>query len=375
MKIISGIGGNAQGICAALMVLAGCGGGATGVAPRATWQAPMRQVQISPAAACVRRVCIYLANATNSMITAYTKDANGDVAPVSTIAGSNTGLSYPDGIALNAAGGIYALNDSTSVTVYAAGANGDVAPIRTISGQKTKLKSTYLGLALDSSKNVYVVNRNRGLYCRSRFHCHWIGHNYVTVYAARANGNKAPIRRIGGSETGMDSAAPESIALDALGNLYVSTGYGCLGYCNGNSVFVYAAGANGNVAPIRTIYGSQTGLSYSEGIALDASGNIYVVNGAVHGHYSTSLTVYAAGANGNVAPIRTISGSNTRLTAPRGIALDKHGAIYVVNCCVAHYYYSAVLVYAAGANGNVAPIRAISGPYTGQDQPYGIAVH
>ena len=41
------------------------------------------------------------------------------------------------------------------------------------------------------------------------------------------------------------------------------------------------------------------------------------------------MTVYAAGANGNVARIQAISGSNTRLRQPFGIAVNAEGQIYV----------------------------------------------
>ncbi|MFY9884728.1 MAG: hypothetical protein WCB01_01245 [Candidatus Cybelea sp.] len=56
------------------------------------------------------------------------------------------------------------------------------------------------------------------------------------------------------------------------------------------------------------------------GITLDGSNNIYVANEggpSAHG----IVTVYAAGANGDVAPVNTISGANTELAEPRGIAI------------------------------------------------------
>ena len=60
-----------------------------------------------------------------------------------------------------------------------------------------------------------------------------------------------------------------------------------------------------------------------------------------------------------MAPIHTIAGPLTQLSVPRGIALDAAGDIYVSNCTT-----SAITVYPAGANGNVAPIRTIAGPNT-----------
>jgi outer membrane protein assembly factor BamB len=135
-------------------------------------------------------------------------------------------------------------------------------------------------------------------------------------------------------------------------------------------VTVYAAGANGNAVPIRTISGSKTGLSIPAGVALDGNGNVYVAdpttNNAVY-----AVTVYAASASGNVAPIRTISGSKTGLNTPVGVALDSGGNIYALN----HNPPESVKVYAVSANGNVSPIRAIRGSNTGLNSPAGIAVH
>lgn len=47
-----------------------------------------------------------------------------------------------------------------------------------------------------------------------------------------------------------------------------------------------------------------TGLDYVSGLALDQNGNLYVAN-----RYNSSITVYAAGATGNVAPTRRLRGS------------------------------------------------------------------
>ena len=49
-----------------------------------------------------------------------------------------------------------------------------------------------------------------------------------------------------------------------------------------------------------------TGLGFPVGVAVDGAGRIYVAN-----FNSSSIAVYAAGANGNATPNVTISGSNT----------------------------------------------------------------
>jgi hypothetical protein len=187
----------------------------------------------------------------------------------------------------------------------------------------------------------------------------------VTVYAAGANGNIAPIQKIEGLKTELNN--PWGIAVDDAHNIYVANE----GIAFGNgTVTVYRAGAGGDVAPIQTITGDNTGLIGPVGIALDADRNIYVANFNCCSQMAQGVNVYAAGAKGNVPPIRQISGSNTGIRGPLGIALDASLNLYVADSNSAG---DAVLVFAAGANGNVAPIRTISGSKAQLSSLFGIA--
>jgi DNA-binding beta-propeller fold protein YncE len=100
---------------------------------------------------------------------------------------------------------------------------------------------------------------------------------------------------------------------------------------NGSNPTAYPIAASGDVAPIALM----TDMSGSYGLARDASGRTYVAN-----HGNNTVTVYAANANGNVPPLAVIGGSNTGLDQPGGIALDATGKIYVLNsrlpgnCCI-----------------------------------------
>src|SRR2546422_654579 len=91
------------------------------------------------------------------------------------------------------------------------------------------------------------------------------------------------------------------------------------------------ARASGNALPMAVITGDQTGLCDPFAIALDAAGKLYVAN-----HCANSITVYAPGANGNVAPDHAIVGDqivgdHTGLSSPSGLALGASGSIYVAN--------------------------------------------
>jgi len=238
----------------------------------------------------------------------------------------------------------------------------------------------------------------------------------VTVYPALAHGNVAPSQDISGSNTMFRSSLGISgTAIDRAGNLIVSTGFLCLltfphtatgnvhptkaicgentgisdsqevaidpsgdivvanetgGFDGLGNILTFAPSANGNVKPLFTLEGAHTGLLSPVGVAFDAAGKLYVSN-----FDPQSITVYAAGhLNGDVAPIATITGSKVGLTGVGGIALDKSGNIYVANGATGGSVDNFVAEFRAGSNGNVSPIRKIAGPRTQLTGPLGIAV-
>jgi len=361
---------------------------------------------------------IYVANSntdgSSAIINIYAKGSNGDATPIATIGGPSTGLSSPDGIAVDYSGKIYVADNSGSVFVYSAGSNGNAAPIATITGGNTSLNSPG-GIVLDSSGKIYVVDydnntsaacvyvypalgsstgllnesptatisgSNAGMYQAQAIALDSSGKIYVVdpnisslfVYPALGSStgllNESPIATISGSNTGL--SWPQGIALDSSGKIYMTNevGYG--------SVLVYPAlGSNTgllNEAPTATVGGSNTGLSYPYGIALDSSGNIDVVDNG-----SNSVTVYPALGSStgllNEAPSATISTTiTTGLGSPQGIALDSSGNIYVVDDGSGGGSPAGVFVYPAGSNANAAPIATISGSSTSLSSPQGVAV-
>jgi sugar lactone lactonase YvrE len=181
----------------------------------------------------------------------------------------------------------------------------------------------------------------------------------ITVYASGAHGNAAPVQTIAGPNTAL--SFPAGIAVDQeSGDIYVAdTG---LGSPPTPAVRVFAANANGNVAPIATIAGAGTGIVHPNGVALDSGGNIYISE-------PSSILVFAPGSNGNVAPIRTIGGSKTLLNEATGLAFDASSNLYVSNIDE-----DIITVYGVGTNGNAKPIRTIVGAKTHLGDPLGVAV-
>jgi 6-phosphogluconolactonase (cycloisomerase 2 family) len=177
----------------------------------------------------------------------------------------------------------------------------------------------------------------------------------VTIYAKGAIGDVAPVRSIVGPAT--ELRFPSAVAVDVHGNRYVANRAT-------NSVTVYSSNARGNAAPLRTIAGARTGLNLPTGLALDARGDLYVANRS-----AGTITVYAPTANGNAVPIRAIEGSTTDLKEPTSIALDREQRVFVTNLA-GH----SVTVFANGASGDVAPVRVILGKRARLTAAFAIAV-
>jgi len=330
----------------AAAALASCGGTSTN--PSTPRQTPAQTTKL------MARPAIYVANALydSPSVTSYGRRANGDMVPLQTIAGSNTGLREPLGIAVDHRGKIYVANvfgggsnGYGSILIFAPGANGNVAPVATID----EGLDYPFGVALDTSGNVYVAN-NQG--------------QSVTIYAAKTY---KEIGAISGDDTQL---YPVGLSFDSGGNLYVAN------FDDDGSgpgwITVYPAGARGDIKPIRQIYGHRTGLTDpGGGIALDSAGNLYIAN---DGYPSAqSILVYSAGAHGDAKPIRTISGPKTQLAGADGLALDARSRIYVTTASPLSGPTS-VLVFAPNADGNVKPVREIEGAQTGLFASAGISV-
>ncbi len=323
--------------CIATLSVA-CSSGSTSTSPTPTPAAP---------------TLYFATDSSANTLTAYPLNANGNVSPSRTIAGAATGLGYPRRIVIDGTGNLYVANapgaaQPHSITVYAPTANGNVAPIRTIMGANTGLTGVN-GLALDNTTtNLYAAN------CGACFDSTgsdgiliWpaaangniapsssiaggntalngpvaitfdaagdllvadAGNNTVTTYAPGASGNVAPTATLGGANTLINS--PQCVRNDAASLIYVCNN-------NSNSVTVYAAGASGNVAPVRTLSGAATGLLNPTSISFDTTGNMYVANPG-----AATITVYAPGATGNQAPMFTLVGAGTGLVTPVGLAIQ-----------------------------------------------------
>jgi serine/threonine protein kinase, bacterial len=133
---------------------------------------------------------------------------------------------------------------------------------------------------------------------------------------------------------------------------------------------IFVANVNGNVKAysghndvyirIHLIEGPNTRIVHPQAIAVDKVGSFYVADtGEGPGH--ARIEWFAGGMNGDVSPNRVLSGPQTQIVNPAGLATDGSGRLYV-----ADQGANKVLVFAADADGDASPVAMIGGFHSPQ---------
>lgn len=215
-------------------------------------------------------------------------------------------LERPYGLAFDPSNNLYVADQHTGVHKFSPGAEEDDDPIVSIpstlqTGWPQPASDTQIayatGVAVDRSGRILVVSCNVPTCTQS---------GKLLIFPPDANGDMAPevVVTIG-------LASPRHVALDSRDNIYI-TNSGEL-----PRITVHAAGLTSDAAPIRTI--ESTGWTAPWGIAVDPRDQIFVSD---PGSDPPSILLFAEGASGPTAPVRTIQGNNTRLKSPLGIAVQ-----------------------------------------------------
>lgn len=204
------------------------------------------------------------------------------------------GLNFPQTVALDAAGHVWATNfgDSTLTEL-----SSDGAPLSPDSGFAGGGLSFPVDLAVDASGNLWVANQ---------------GTDRISEFSAAG----APLSPAG--YTGGGLAVPQGIAVDQANNVWASNYYG-------DSVSEF----NARGAPLSPAAGyTAGGLVTPGGIAIDGAGHVWVAN------YRTAsiseLAGTSAGAPGTaLSPATGFTASS--LLQPFAVAIDPSGNLWVSN--------------------------------------------
>ena len=182
-----------------------------------------------------------------------------------------------------------------------------------------------LGLAADSAGSLYIADtQNHRVRKVSRAGI------MTTVAGTGAPGYSGD----GVAATTAKLRSPKGVALDAAGNLYI---------CDSDNHRIRKVGANGLISTVAGngsagysgdgVAATRTSLAWPNGIALDATGNLYIAdfgNGRVR-MVAPASTIIATVAGNGTAGFSGDGGQATAasLTNPSGVAVDLAGNLYI----------------------------------------------
>ena len=218
----------------------------------------------------------------NSGFTNQLQFYTGALAEFQVLAGPNTGLNVPSGVAIDASNNIYVTNlQGASVEVFALPTPTPV-PSPTATPTTTPSPSpTPSGATASPSP---------------------------TPIPTASPINVAPVRTVAGAASGIGQ--PTGVALDGT-KMYVSdvaAQLGATACANGKmvcpAVLIFPEGANGAPAPA-AIAGPKTALNAPTDVKVDKNGNVYVADTTSAG--AGVVYVFSAGASGNIAPTTTFT--------------------------------------------------------------------
>jgi uncharacterized delta-60 repeat protein len=172
-----------------------------------------------------------------------------------------------------------------------------------------------VGLALDSQGNVYVAGSS---YSPDTYY------DYATV-KYDANGNQLWTAHY--DRPGLSYDAAVALALDRLGNLYVTgVSYGA---GTGQDFVTIKYGANGSELWLRR-YNRQTSSSDTAvAIATDSQGNVYVAGNSSTLETNLDYTIVKYDADGNLLWVNHYNGSGNGIDEVAALTVDSQGNVYV----------------------------------------------
>jgi len=225
-------------------------------------------------------------------------------------------LSSPDGLAVDAAGNLYIADSFNRRIREVTAATGIITTVaggstcgNCYTGAATAVSlSVNGGLAVDSSGNLYISNGDN---------VSKVSNGAISVVAGAVSPISAPgFSGDGGPATAARLGAPEAIALDSSGNLYIAddTNYRIREVSMGTISTIVGNGSLGDNGPATQAQLFSTGF-----LALDSAGNLYIGDNAM------SAIRKVSAANGTITTFATNFGT------VGGMVFDSAGNLYVAD--------------------------------------------
>jgi sugar lactone lactonase YvrE len=270
----------------------------------------------------------------------------------------------------------YVIGSSSSSFIYTVAGDGNPG----YSGDGSQATSADMNspasAVIDITGNLYIADTYNNVVRKVA-----AGTGVITTFAG--NGT-AGYTGDGGAATSAQLSSPWGLAVDGAGNLYiadtgnnrirkVAAGTGIISTYAGNGTLTYS-GDNGPAI--------SAGISYFEGIALDASGNLYIAeSGSEHIRKVAASTGTITTVAGNGQYGYTGDGgaaTSAKLGSPTGVAIDIAGNLYIAdsnNNVVRKVAVGTGIITTVAGNGTAGYIGD-GGPATGAKlyRPFGVAV-
>jgi uncharacterized protein (TIGR03437 family) len=225
-------------------------------------------------------------------------------------------LNFPFGLAVDKSGTLYiadGLNNrvrkvSGGVITTVAG-NGTAG----FTGDNASATSAELnnptGVAVDSSGNLYIADSGNNVVRK-------VANGTITTFAG-SNSVGAGYSGDTGTATGAQLNNPVGVAVDASGNVYIADA--------GNNVVRQVYSGN--------IITAAVGFTHPDGVAVDSSGNLYVADTVARRIVKLSGGVYTTLAGNGNGAFGGDDGPGTQaaLNAPMGLAVDASGNVYIAD--------------------------------------------
>ncbi len=246
----------------------------------------------------------------------------------------------------------YPAGSTTATRVY--GQNGSfTSGVQNNGGVTANSLGQPYGLAVDGSGNLYVAD-----YLNSRVLFYPAGSTTATqVYGQGGNFTTNTPNNGGISATSLNQ--PTGVALDSSGNLYVADIYNnrvlFFPYNSTMATQVYGQGGSFTSSAANN-GGVSAGLNNPMYVTLDSTGDLYVVdrsnNRALFYPFGSTTATRVYGQNGSFSSAAANNGgiNANSLSQPWGVAVDASGNLYVSD-----YSNNRVLEYGSFGNVNVCP--------------------
>jgi len=290
-------------------------------------------------------------------------NSNGDEIWTRTYNGVANGADGGYGIAVDGSGNVYVNGEETvtgeglNIWVRKYNSNGDVIWTRTYDGAAHQDDEGY-GIAVDGNGNVYVTGYE------------WDAVEWANIWVRKydSDGDEVWTRDYdgGGDDKGY------GIVVDGSGNVYVTGSEAVM--WEGLNIWVRKYTSGGDEVWTKTYNDTASKNDEGNGIAVDGSGNVYVTGYEGVGGVLTDIWVRKYDSDGDVVWTKTYNGTASQNDEGRGIAVDASGNVYVTGYERVTGEGNNIWVRKYDSNGDVVWTRTYNDVANGSDSGYGMAV-